>query len=371
MIIYISMIAVILLCAMGNAVLTQTAAGTIRIQHRKLLVYIPMLYIIFWTGIRTQFVDTAAYIQTYMDMPSESLRSIFSYIQSFEKDKLFYFLSAIFKYIFGDNYHWWLFTISLLCGLCVVRQVYRHSDSPYFSLYLFMTMSIFTWMMNGIRQFIAITVLFALSDWLVDQKKRWFYVLAVVVLSFVHSSALYALPFIVIVMFSKPWDWKMILLSVAVAVAVANADRFTEILTETVAQDYAATFDESAGSNVIRTFVAYVPVAISFWGRKIIRRKDDPYLNLCVNMSLVCALLYTLSSVTNGILVGRMPMYFQVYNLLLLPWLIKHCFSAKERQILTILCVGCYMVFFLYQATIAGNYYYASELTGFLGKSIW
>ena len=371
MIIYISMIAVILLCAMGNAVLTQTAAGTIRIQHRKLLVYIPMLYIIFWTGIRTQFVDTAAYIQTYMDMPSESLRSIFSYIQSFEKDKLFYFLSAIFKYIFGDNYHLWLFAISLLCGLCIVRQVYRHSDSPYFSLYLFMTMSIFTWMMNGIRQFIAITVLFALSDWLVDQKKRWLYVLAVVVLSFVHSSALYALPFIVIVMFSKPWDWKMILLSVAVAIAVANADRFTEILTETVAQDYAATFDESAGSNVIRTFVAYVPVAISFWGRKIIRRKDDPYLNLCVNMSLVCALLYTLSSVTNGILVGRMPIYFQIYNLLLLPWLIKHCFNAKERQILTILCVGCYMVFFLYQATIAGSYYYASELTGFLGKSIW
>lgn len=370
MIIYWSMIAVIAICAAASY-LTKPNTNTASISgHSKFWIYLPMLYIIFWTGIRTQFVDTAAYISTYSDIPAASFQSIIRYAKSYDKDQLFYFAAGVFKYVFGDNYHYWLFAIALLCGLCVVRQIYRHSDSPFFALFLFVSMSIFTWLMNGIRQFIVISILFALSDWLIDKRKRWGYILVVLLLSLVHSSALYAMPFIVIVMLSKPWDWKMILLTVVIAIAITHADQFVDVLTGTVAQDYAETFDESAGSNIIRAVVAFVPVVISFAGRRIIRAKDDKYLNLCVNMSLVCALLYTLSSYTNGILVGRMPMYFQVYNLLLLPWLIKHCFAPHDRRALSIICVGCYLVYFTYQATIAGNYYYASDLTGFLGKSI-
>lgn len=371
MIIYWSMIAVIALCAVGNYLTRPAINANSRIRQSKLWVYLPMMYIIFWTGIRTQFVDTAAYIRTYSDIPATTFRSIIEYAKSYNKDQLFYFASGVFKYVFGDNYHFWLFAIALLCGLCVVRQIYRHSDSPFFALFLFMSMSIFTWLMNGIRQFIVISILFALSDLLIDKRKRWGYILVVLLLSLVHSSALYALPFIVIVMLSKPWDWKMILLVMAIAVAITHADQFVDVLTETVAQDYTETLDESAGSNIIRTLVAFVPVIISSAGRRIIRAKDNKYLNLCVNMSLVCALLYALSSYTNGILVGRMPMYFQVYNLLLLPWLIKHCFAPHDRRALSIICIGCYLVYFTYQATIAGNYYYASDLTGFLGKNLW
>lgn len=371
MIIYWSMIAVIALCAVGYYSTRPAINANSSIRQSKLWVYLPMMYIIFWTGIRTQFVDTAAYIRTYSDIPVTSFRSIIEYAKSYNKDQLFYFASGVFKYVFGDNYHFWLFAIALLCGLCVVKQIYKHSDSPFFSLFLFMTMSVFTWMMNGIRQFIVVAIMFALSDWIIDNNKRWLYLLVVGMLSFVHSSALYALPFIVIVMFSKPWDWKMLLLAVGVAIAIANADRFVDVLTETVAQDYAETFDDSGGSNIIRTIVALVPVVISIAARRIIKNKDDKYLNLCVNMSFVCALLYALSSYTNGILVGRMPMYFQVYNLILLPWLIKHCFTSRDNRALRLVCIGCYLVYFAYQAMIASNYYYNSELTGFLGKNIW
>ena len=365
------MIAVIALCAAANCITVQGNWARRKFGQSKFWLYLPMLYIIFWTGIRTQFVDTAAYIRTYRYIPVSSLGAVYDYARGYDKDQLFYFASGIFKLVFGDNYHYWLFAISLLCGLCIVRQIYKHSDSPFFALFLFMTTSVFTWMMNGIRQFIVISVLFALSDWLVDKRKRWLYILVVLVLSLIHSSALYALPFIIIAMLSKPWDWKMLLLVAAVAVAIANADQFVDVLTETVAQDYAETFSDSSGSNIIRTAVAFVPVVISFAKRRIIQEKDDRYLDLCVNMSLVCALLYALSSFTNGILIGRMPMYFLVYNLMLLPWLIKHCFMPGNRRMLTIVCIGCYLVYFTYQATVAGNYYYASELTGFLGKNIW
>lgn len=366
MIIYWSMIAVIGICAAINSMLNIN----IKLKN-KFLVYFPMLYIVFWTGIRTQFVDTAAYIRTYASIPANSIQSIREYVKGYDKDQLFYFLSGVFKYIFGDNYHYWLFAIALLCGMAVIHQIYKYSDSPFFALYLFMTMSIFTWLMNGIRQFIVISLLFALSDWLLEKRKRWLYIIVVILLSFIHSSALFTLPFIIVVMFAKPWDWKMILLIAVIGVVISFAGSFLDVLTETVAQDYTETLDASGGSSLLRTLVAAIPVVLSFVGRKLIRRRDDQYLNLCVNMSLVSALIYALSSFSNGILVGRMPMYFQVYNLILLPWLIKNCFTQQSRKILMILCMGCYLIYFIYQATVAGSYYYASDLTGFLGGEIW
>lgn len=366
MIIYWSMIAVIAICAAGKSLSeTNTKLGS------KFLVYFPMLYIIFWTGVRTQFVDTSAYIRVYDSIPADSFQSIYKYTQEYDKDQLFYFLSGVFKYIFGNNYHYWLFAIALLCGMCVIRQIYKYSDSPFFSLYLFMTMSIFTWLMNGIRQFIVISILFTFSDWLIDKRKRWIYIILIILLSFIHNSALFILPFIIVVMFAKPWDWKMILMIIAIVVVISYADPFFNFLTEAVAQDYAETLDEYGGTSILRTLVAFVPIVLSFAGRKIIQGENNQYLNLCVNMSLVSALIYALSSFTNGILIGRMPMYFQVYDLLLLPWLIKHCFTKQSRQLLTIVCIVCYLIYFVYQAVVAGNYYYASDLTGFLGSEIW
>ena len=128
MIIYWSMIAVIALCAVGNYSTRPAINANSSIRQSKLWVYLPMMYIIFWTGIRTQFVDTAAYNRTYSDIPVTSFRAIIEYAKSYNKDQLFYFASGVFKYVFGDNYHFWLFAIALLCGLCVVQQKYRHSD---------------------------------------------------------------------------------------------------------------------------------------------------------------------------------------------------------------------------------------------------
>ena len=132
MIIYWSMIAVIALCAVGNYSTRPAINANSSIRQSKLWVYLPMMYIIFWTGIRTQFVDTASYIRTYSDIPVTSFRSIIEYAKSYNKDQLFYFASGVFKYVFGDNYHFWLFAIALLCGLCVVQQIYRHSDMKRF-----------------------------------------------------------------------------------------------------------------------------------------------------------------------------------------------------------------------------------------------
>lgn len=329
-------------------------------------ILIPILYIVFWTGIRNRFVDTAAYIATYKSIPTGNLETIKLYMASIEEDYGFYLLTALFKNYISTNYHWWLFTIALISGLCLYRVIRRHAEHPHFALYLFMTTCTFSWLMNGIRQFIVICILFAFSDWMLDKKKRKWYFVLILAVSTIHMSALYALPFIIVVSISRAWDKKMLMFIASILFVMLFSEKIMPGLINSFADDYATTYATNEGSSWIRTLVAIVPVGLTFIKRKEIQKFNNPYMEMCVNMSIVSACIYGLASVSDGILVGRMPMFFQVYNLILLPWVLSKCYKGSTRKFLIAACVGCYLLFFIYQTHFVGGYYYSSDITGFI-----
>ena len=55
---------------------------------------------------------------------------------------------------------------------------------------------------------------------------------------------------------------------------------------------------------------------IAFCGRKIIAQKNNAFINICVNMSVICVGIYFLVIFTSGVLVGRLPVYFELYNII-------------------------------------------------------
>jgi len=340
--------------------------GRLRYKENAVWALLPMIYIIFWTGMRNSFVDTASYISSYNSIPTGGFSAIEVYMQDIEDDRGFYLFSAVFKNFISDNYHWWLFFIAAVSGLCVFHAIRKHSDNMGFSLYLFMSMGLVVNLLNGIRQFLVVSILFALSDWLLDKRKRWLYLVVLILLSTFHSSALFALPFFVIAAFSKPWDKRMVAFIVVMCIGVIYADEFMDIMTDTVASDYADTLGQSGGSGIIRTVVAFIPPIIAFWKRKVIASYNDHYINICINFSVVSALIYLMSSFTDGILVGRMPIYFNIFNIILLPWLLNNCFVKQEKQLIMAICIGCYIIYFYYQSCIAGSWYYSSDFTGLI-----
>lgn len=368
MIIYWSMIAVIAIFAIlgqleYNAKGTHSKYGT---PYASFSIIVPILYIVFWTGIRNRFVDTAAYIATYNSIPIGNLDTVKMYMTSIEEDKGFYLFAALFKNYVSTNYHWWLFIIALISGLCLYRIIRRQADHPHFALFLFMTTCTFSWLMNGIRQFLAICILFAFSDWLLSKKKRIWYIVLIFAVSTIHISALYALPFIIIVSLSKAWDKRMLMFIACMLVMIVFSEKLMPSLVSSLADDYSATYATNEGSSWIRTLVALVPVGLTFVKRKEIQKLDEPYMEICVNMSIVSACIYGLASVSDGILVGRMPMFFQVYNLILLPWVLAKCYKGSTKKILIVACVVCYLMYFVYQTYFAGGYYYSSDITGFI-----
>ena len=106
-----------------------------------------------------------------------------------------------------------------------------------------------------------------------------------------------------------------------------------------------------------------VPPVIAFWGRKILERKENAFINICINMSVICAGIYFLGIFTSGILVGRLPIYFEIYNMILLPYLLKECFAEESSKIMFVLCTIGFLGFYYLQMK---NSYYVSEFTGIL-----
>jgi transmembrane protein EpsG len=105
---------------------------------------------------------------------------------------------------------------------------------------------------------------------------------------------------------------------------------------------------------------------MAFVARKEIKKEENlpPIIALSVNASVVTTVLYIASAFTSGIYVGRLPIFTEMYNFILLPWLIKHPYK-KYRQHFTIAMILGYIAYFYYQVNIVwADSLYQSEILG-------
>ena len=325
-------------------------------------------YIALLCTYRDKVLDTGAYIASFNSAPSEWDR-IGDYIEGKENGRGFYLIQAVFKTLITDDHYAWLGFISIISIACLARGLYRNTESFPLTAFLFIATTNFTWLLNGTRQFLAVCILFAFSDWLMKGKK-WRYILLVLLLSEIHNSAIFVIPVCLFINSKKVWGGKMLIfiaLTILATIFSEETFAFANMVTD---KSYLDQLEAGTGSNIVRLFVSLVPVAIIGLTYKLVEREADEKIKLAANMSLVSACFYFAATFTDGVLIGRMPIYFGIYNLYLIPWLLKHCFTKISGRIITIVCIVLYIIYFYYQMVIIGmgdvyvsdflgiNYYY-------------
>ena len=323
-----------------------------------LFAVVVVLPLVIWAGFRGYVGDTAAYMRAFGEMPS-SFGEINSYIDGISKDRGFYFVSAVIKCITGNrDTVYFIIVAAIQCFF--LFKIYRRYSSAFVTCFFFFFASTdyISWVFNGMRQFVAVTITVACFPWILKKK----YILAIagiLIASLFHQSALLVLPFVFIVQ-GKAWNKKTLLFIFAVIVAVMFADRFTNILDtmlsetqyENVVSDWESWQDD--GTNLLRVLVYSVSTILSLIGLKYIRQEDDPLINLCTNMSIASAGLYVISMFTSGIFIGRLPIYFSLYNYILLPWEIDKIFTKQSAKLIYISMVIAYLGFYLYSLWAMG-----------------
>lgn len=312
--------------------------------------------IIFFASLRSDVADTTAYISMFKSYPND-LSQISELLDGVAKRYPGFFVLTVLLKKFTSDYTVWFTIIAVISGICVMIPLYKYSSNFGVSAFLFMASCQFSWMFNGMRQFLAASIIFACTG-LVLRKKFISYAIIVCLLSTIHTSALILIPMYFIVT-GEPWNKRTMLFVGAIILAILFTSKFTGMLEDVVENtDYATSMEEfketDDGTSIMRITVESVPLIIAFVYRNRIKDKLTPIIKLSINMSLVSSGLYVISKIArSGIMLGRLPIYFSMYNLILLPWLIKNIFAKEEKRLIYYIMILCYIVFFYYQMVVA------------------
>ena len=312
--------------------------------------------VIIWAGFRSGagYVDTNAYIRMYEKIPT-GIGDLFHYITVVQtKDPGFSIYLAIIKKIFGSSYTPFLFISALIQGLAVTFFFRKYSSQFMISMFIFIASTeYFSWMFNGLRQFLAVAIALIAFRFLFE-KKYIPYVLLILLASTIHLTAIILLP-VAFIVNSRPWSIRVfIVLGIAIFALIAT-NQFTDFLNsslqDTQYSDSVEYWQQEhfGGTNPIRVLVQIVPTVIAVVARRKLAENSNRLIDISINMSVVSSAIWLISMVTSGIHIGRLPIYVSLFNNILLPYEIQILFNEKDQRIVKIAMVVLYLAFSYYQ----------------------
>ena len=312
--------------------------------------------VIIWAGFRSGagYVDTNAYIRMYEKIPT-GIGDLFHYITVVQtKDPGFSIYLAIIKKIFGSSYTPFLFISALIQVFAVTFFFRKYSSQFMISMFIFIASTeYFSWMFNGLRQFLAVAIALIAFRFLFE-KKYIPYVLLILLASTIHLTAIILLP-VAFIVNSRPWSIRVfIVLGIAIFALIAT-NQFTDFLNsslqDTQYSDSVEYWQQEhfGGTNPIRVLVQIVPTVIAFVGRRKLAENSNRLIDISINMSVVSSAIWLISMVTSGIHIGRLPIYVCLFNNILLPYEIQILFNEKDQRIVKFAMVVLYLAFSYYQ----------------------
>ena len=328
-------------------------AGRLEIRWNWFLALLTFFPVIWMAGHRGYVGDSYVYANTFAGMP-ESFSGFLSYLDPSRKDWAYYALACLIKVTVSSDRTVYFLIIAAVQGLILLSVYRKYSISYITSVFLFIASSDYiSWMFNGTRQFLAVTIIFAGTGWMVE-KKHVRVILLILLASQFHKSALLMIPIYLIAQ-GRAWNSRTILFILLAVLAVVYVEHFTGIMEdllaetqyENVVSDYQAFNDN--GTSPVRALVYSVPAVFAFLGRRAIDRTNAPLINLCTNMSLITAGLYLISVFTSGIFIGRLPIYASLYGYILLPWEINYLYKDRSRFMVYLSMILFYLAFYYYQ----------------------
>ena len=314
-----------------------------------------MIPYIVWAAFRSDaFGDTGAYRNSFQKLPS-ALIELPRYLENVSKDKGYAIFSGLLKTIIGNNDILFFLIIAGIQLIFLAIVLRKYSCDYWMSVFLFVVSTEYMgWVHNGIRQFLAVAIIFAGTEFIV-QKKYKTAVCIILLASTIHASALLMIPIIFIIQ-GNAWNKKTVLCIIAAIAVLFFVEQFTGIMDEMLADtqyknvvsDWEDISDD--GTNPLRVLIFSIPTLLSLLGLKMIKCENNPMINMATNASIITTGLYLVSMVTSGIFMGRLPIYVSLYSMcILLPWEIQNLFARDSARIVKLITVSCYIAFFYYQ----------------------
>ncbi|HHW37917.1 MAG TPA: EpsG family protein [Bacillales bacterium] len=320
------------------------------IKPNRWMTFLVILSFVIVSGLRRNIGDTYFYKHIY-----ESNEFTWDYIFA-HGDIGFGILQKILK-LFTDDSQVLIFITALITNVLIIVILYKYSRLPELSMYVFITSGMQIVSMNGIRQFLAASILFTAIKYLIEG--NWIkYSLIVLFASFFHQSAIIMIPVYFIVR-RKAWTGATLMMLLLSVFFTFGFDKFSQILFGAMGDSHYSVYQGSTegGANILRVAVYAAPVILAYIGRERLR-EIFPQGDFIVNMSLL-AVVFMIISTQNWIF-ARFTIYFGLYQLILISWIPK-LFTEKFQRLVYYAIIICYFIYFYYDSVITLNIQYRSN----------
>lgn len=335
--------------------------GNIVVRYQLGFAFFAFFPMIFITTIGEPCNDVVSYLENYKNLvPS------FSSVHLKENGWGFTLFSVIIKKVFGSNPIPFRIFIALIQSIPIIFLFRRYSENYLLSLFVFVASAVYlSWMMNGLRQFMAVAILLTAIPYLIE--KKYFKVCFIVLIATVfHQTAIIMLPILLIVrgkIFNKYTMFFIILSIAAMAMFSLNSDLFETTISSTEysdGYDYIKEIDD--GINPIRVLVNAIPVVLAFFSKAKLKAEDNMFNNIAINLSMITLGVSLVAMVTSGIYVGRLIIYTQLYGFAILPKLISITFDKKSKNFVYLALIFLYLIY--YKRELGNFYYYDFDVFG-------
>lgn len=250
-------------------------------------------------------------------------------------------LSKIAQWIYPDGAIAIFLASLVTVGLAMI-VMYRNTDQLFLSILLFLFLGCWNGGFNGVRQYLAASVLFCGYPFL-KRGNFWKFAFCVFLSFLCHRSAIVMIvPFF---LSRRKVNLKNILfLVVATALIYYSADRLFELASFIMDKEYSLDNGYSSHSvNIIRIFVAVTPPLVfipAWWGKS--DSEHDFYQNILIMFA--CIRIMTMYSA----LLYRIGIYTTLFEMMAIPKLLDG-FAEKNRKLITIAIVVLFCVYWLYE----------------------
>lgn len=329
--------------------------------------------VIFFAGMRGgRIADTGAYINMFESLTWDSVKDALQNISD-HKDVGFTLFTHLVKLVV-DDYTFWLFVIAIFSVACLWRTFYKYSDTITFSIFLFFGTTTFSWLFNGMRQYIAVAGMFAMFPLLLktgdvkkDRRNCILFVVGTLILATIHMTALVILPvyFLCRGEILNRVQMTFILAFVGASSFVTPFTSFLgDVFSETQYSNITSEIETYEGANILRLFIVIVPVILGLYRINQIREMKDPVLNFAYNMSMLNVCLMIPAVTISGNVFSRFAEYCNTFTLILYPMVVGRCYTGKTKRLLYLTIILAYVFWFYYQMELTWNWPYMSEYLG-------
>ncbi len=341
-------VATLILCAIAAAsrrIPLRVQGGLGQPLPNPIAVILPIIFFTTFVALRKTIGDTYYYIYSFEMMPDVNEVTLELFFSS-----MYTFFQNIIRNLTDEPQ--WLIAFSAIFSIPVPLIVlYKYCPRFEMAIYMFVTFGYLGGAMNGMRQYMAASIVILGTKYLFSMKKSDFFKYAIIILFAycMHNSAIIMLP-IYFVVRRRAWQISSYLIIFASVIGVIAFDTilpsFLSVLEQTDYSVYATngwfTSGTEGGSSLIRVIFIAFPLVVAYLNKGRLRMMGH-IGDILINMMFLDVAIYMVA-VYNWIF-ARLAVYLAVYFIIFAVWVFNYAVKPKDR---TIYQIASAIVYFVY-----------------------